>query len=132
MVDYQRMTFGDDSVMLSLPMYATIGRMRIDEVPFERLAIKLKDPKNNDHIKQITKALKQQLESTGYSSKTYSIKDIIEDQSSLKDVELILSTIFGVIIPITMFLCFFSLSSSMSANLYEQCKELGILRAIGF
>ena len=31
-----------------------------------------------------------------------------------------------------MFLCFFSLSSSMSANLYEQHKEIGILRAIGF
>ena len=31
-----------------------------------------------------------------------------------------------------MFLCFFSLSSSMTANLYEQCKELAILRAIGF
>lgn len=31
-----------------------------------------------------------------------------------------------------MFLCFFSLSSSMSANLFEQCKEIAILRAIGF
>ena len=31
-----------------------------------------------------------------------------------------------------MFLCFFSLSSSMSANLYEQTKEIGILRALGF
>ena len=40
--------------------------------------------------------------------------------------------IFTAIIPITMFLCFFSLSSSMTANLYEQCKELAILRAIGF
>ena len=39
--------------------------------------------------------------------------------------------IFAVIIAITMFLCFFSLSSSMSANLYEQAKEIGVLRAIG-
>lgn len=37
-----------------------------------------------------------------------------------------------VIIAITMFLCFFSLSSSMSANLYEQSKEIGIMRATGF
>ena len=43
-----------------------------------------------------------------------------------------MSWIFDVIIVITMFLCFFSLSSSMSANLYEQAKEIGILRAIGF
>ena len=31
-----------------------------------------------------------------------------------------------------MFLCFFSLSASMSANLYEQKKEIGVLRAMGF
>lgn len=31
-----------------------------------------------------------------------------------------------------MFLCFFSLSASMSANLYEQKKEVGVIRAMGF
>jgi len=51
MIDYQRMTIGDDSIVISLPMFATIGRMRIDEVPFERLVIRLKDPLNTDHVK---------------------------------------------------------------------------------
>jgi ABC-type antimicrobial peptide transport system permease subunit len=36
-----------------------------------------------------------------------------------------------VTIAIMMFLCFFSLSASMSANLYEQTKEIGILRSMG-
>ena len=40
--------------------------------------------------------------------------------------------IFNVIIVITMILCLFSLSSSMSANLLDQTKEIGILRAMGF
>jgi len=31
-----------------------------------------------------------------------------------------------------MFICFFSLSSSMSGNLYEQCKEISVMRAVGF
>ena len=31
-----------------------------------------------------------------------------------------------------MFLCFFSLCASMSANLYEQKKEVGVMRAMGF
>lgn len=31
-----------------------------------------------------------------------------------------------------MFLCFFSLCASMSANLLDQTKEIGVLRAIGF
>ena len=39
---------------------------------------------------------------------------------------------FYGLISVTMFLCFFSLSASMSANLYEQKKEVGVLRAIGF
>lgn len=60
------------------------------------------------------------------------MRDYFADQKTLKDVEIILGLIFNVVIPITMFLCFFSLSASMSANLYEQSKEIGVLRAIGF
>lgn len=37
-----------------------------------------------------------------------------------------------MVIAITMFICFFSLSSSMTGNLYEQCKEISVMRAIGF
>jgi ABC-type antimicrobial peptide transport system permease subunit len=43
-----------------------------------------------------------------------------------------LEIIFNVIIAVTMFICFFSLSSSMLGNLYEQCKEISVMRAIGF
>ena len=31
-----------------------------------------------------------------------------------------------------MFICFFSLSSSMTGNLYEQVKEISVMRSIGF
>lgn len=44
----------------------------------------------------------------------------------------ILDVIFSIIIVITMLLCLFSLTSSMSANLLDQTKEIGILRAMGF
>jgi len=40
--------------------------------------------------------------------------------------------VFYIVIGIMMFLCFFSLQASMSANLYEQTKEIGVLRSIGF
>jgi len=40
--------------------------------------------------------------------------------------------LFTVIIMVTMFLCFFQLSTAMSANLFEQAKEIGVLRALGF
>ena len=55
-----------------------------------------------------------------------------EDTDTMSQVALILDTIFNIIIVITMFLCLFSLVSSMSANLFDQTKEIGILRAMGF
>lgn len=45
---------------------------------------------------------------------------------------MILDLIFSAIIIIIMFLCFFSLCSSMTANLMDQTKEIGVLRAMGF
>ena len=44
----------------------------------------------------------------------------------------LLNMMFDAIIGITMFLCFFALSANMSANLYSQTKEIGVMRAIGF
>ena len=43
----------------------------------------------------------------------------------------LIDIIFSLTIAIMMFLCFFSLVASMSANLYDQSKEIGILRAMG-
>lgn len=36
-----------------------------------------------------------------------------------------------MIILVVMFICFFALSTNMSANLYEQSKEVGVMRSIG-
>ena len=43
-----------------------------------------------------------------------------------------MNLIFDAVLVITLFLCFFALSSNMSANLFEQKKEIAILRAIGW
>ena len=48
-----------------------------------------------------------------------------------KKLSKIINSVFYSVIAITMFLCFFSLCASMSSNLYEQKKEVAILRAIG-
>ena len=42
-----------------------------------------------------------------------------------------LDVIFSVTIAIMMFLCFFSLTAAMTANIYDQSKEIGVLRSIG-
>jgi len=54
------------------------------------------------------------------------------NSNSNTKIKKILDKVFYGLISVTMFLCFFSLCASMSANLYEQKKEVGVLRAIGF
>jgi len=43
----------------------------------------------------------------------------------------LLNLLFDAIILITMFLCFFALSANMSANIFEQSKEIAVMRALG-
>lgn len=43
-----------------------------------------------------------------------------------------LDGIFQGIMIISMILCFFSLSSSMSANIFDQAKEISIMLSLGF
>ena len=54
------------------------------------------------------------------------------DSIDTSQVKGILDKVFYGLISVTMFLCFFSLCASMTANLYEQKKEVGVLRAMGF
>ena len=42
-----------------------------------------------------------------------------------------LDDIFNIIVLISMGLCFFSLSSSMSANIYDQSREISVMLSFG-
>ncbi len=120
-------SFGKAQAMVSMPMMATYGDMQISEIPMERLFIK---PKDGVAISQLIVNFRKNFndeESAGIQ-----FYDATADAGTLEETETILTLVFNVIITVTMFLCFFSLSSSMSSNLYEQAKELAVLRAIGF
>ena len=82
---------------------------------------------SNDHvlIDKIGKALNEVL------GAGVSIKLTYQQVSSGGDITHIVNIIFYLTIAIMMFLCFFSLTASMSANLYEQSKEIGVLRSMG-
>lgn len=49
----------------------------------------------------------------------------------LSTASLILDFFFLFTLIVAMWICFFSLSSSMTTNIYEQSKEIGVLRSIG-
>lgn len=95
-----------------------------------RLHIMLKEPHNSEHIKFLKDSIQNSLDKTGLKDlyEVWAFQDLIE---STAQAEFTLEAIFQVVIVITMFICFFSLSSSMTGNLYEACKEISVMRAIG-
>ena len=117
---------------MSIPSYNRMGsnNQNFNNTAWRKVIIKLKEPENQEHIAKVIKNIR--------SFYTGDMKDGIKTVNHYDDVETndlvanILDIIFNVIISITMFLCFFSLCSSMSANLYDQTKEIGILRAMGY
>jgi hypothetical protein len=105
-----------NTALISLPMLLRYSNIDIDSVPYERLFIKIKDNVSTNETTAFTSALKTVV---GGSSGKVSIWDANDSAEIYEKVRSILNTIFNVIIAITMFLCFFSLTSSMTANLYE-------------
>ena len=51
--------------------------MKVSELPYKTLGIKLKDPTNREHIDTIKKSFRDRLHSLGYDKEDYYIKDII-------------------------------------------------------
>ena len=54
-----------------------------------------------------------------------------DDAERFRKRENKLDLVFAVIVLISMCLCFFSLTSSMSANIFDQSKEITIMRSCG-
>jgi len=122
----------ENTLLLSLPAWNRfVSPMEtLNDTKWERCMVLLKEPSNKAHIKKLLTEMKDTF--TPRQNNEIGIRNYFDDTDTMGMVKNILDIIFTVIIVITMFLCFFSLCSSMSANLYDQTKEIGILRAIGF
>ena len=84
----------------------------MDGCPMGRLYIRLHDPSDTALIDKITKEL---IKATGNNR----FFEVYKEAESTEAIKQIIDYVFSVIIAIMMFLCFFSLSASMSANLYD-------------
>lgn len=115
---------------VSLPFLGLTAQRSMDDIYQYLLQIKVKDPNDTETIQ----ALKADLEAAIGQPVTVMDRPIyvapVDDDSNDR-LENIVNMVFSVIIAIMMFLCFFSLSASMSANLLEQTKEIGVLRSMG-
>jgi len=109
---------------------AATSDVGIDELPISELAIRFDLSTPDSVIASFKKAL---LASTGMSSDQLHMNLVGEgDTETTSKVSHILNIVFNIITALTMFMCFFALSANMSANLWNQSKEIGVLRAMGF
>jgi len=51
------MKFPVQHSLVSIPVYAKMARLRLEDVPMQRLLVRLKDPNNRAHIKLIRDAI---------------------------------------------------------------------------
>ena len=120
------------STVMSITAYHRMvkNQFSINETSYDTLIIKLKEPANQKHLDFVLKTLRQVMSSDQLQGIT--IYNYFDNKATQDEITKILDWIFNIIIVITMILCFYSLCSSMSANLLDQTKEIGILRAMGF
>ena len=111
--------------MTSIPLVSLYSNVTIDETWLYNVYIQMNDPDDHSTID----ALATRLE---LNAPYCTVDKAYDAGSTTTKVKKILDKVFYGLISVTMFLCFFSLCASMSANLYEQKKEVGILRAMGF
>ncbi|CDW85019.1 family protein [Stylonychia lemnae] len=115
------------SMLVSLPMFTHYAGVNLDQLKYQRVSIKLNDKATREDEQRLYFEIKRAC--PGIYSQQIWLASKYRD--NVEQVDFIVSSLFNVIIAITMLLCFFSLSSSMSANLYDQSKEIAILRAVG-
>merc|ERR1712130_158475 len=63
-----------------------------------------------------------------FATQKFDYDDFMEIMQSTNDI---MDIVFSVSTYISLFLCLFSVISSMYVNICEQCKEVAVLRAIG-
>lgn len=122
-------TAHDLDMILPLPAYAMMAGVSVSELDYERINIKVKPEYSNKEffermkreLQILVNDLKELVPSEDLTYNNFFILEAFEtdDKEHLESQAKSMDQIFYVIIIITMSLCFFSLSSSMSANIFD-------------
>ena len=122
-------------------MYAIMAGISVNEINFEAYHVRVKpdyikkDVLNDlyDKFQKYLSKLEQLAPEEDLTYKNFFIFDywLKGADEHFKNHGRQLDSIFSVIVLISMGLCFFSLASSVSANIYDQSKEITIMRSCG-
>lgn len=101
----------------------------MDQIPLGSFFAKPIDPEDGQILDNIEAGMRS-LVSSGptYSMYVSDYRDILEP---IKQANIAMNFFFSFTVIVAMAISFFSLMSSMYTNIYEQAKEIGILRAVG-
>mgnify|MGYP007029192767 CR=1 FL=1 len=104
-------------------MYTQMTNCTFDSLNYNELFIRMNDRTDHAAIDALAAELLAVAPPNSNVTKAYEQgggdSDDSGDDASKTKVEIILDRVFYGLIAVTMFLCFFSLSASMSANLYN-------------
>lgn len=111
-------------------LYFTKNSIEMDNLIWA-IVIQLKDPKDLIFADNLAKELEVVNPLAEVDNFCASVDESSDDEGIERIVHM-LNSMFDFIILIIMFLCFFALSTNMSANILDQTKEIGTLRAMGW
>lgn len=119
------------ALLISLPLYKKLLNegLSYSQIPMSNLKLKVKGGFNTDYLSVVYNNLTNFMMKEGDTQ--LSLWDYRDFEKNIAKSETVINIIFVIVTVIVMFLCFFSLVSSMSANILEQCKEISVLRSIG-
>lgn len=70
--------------MVSLPMFAKYSRKRVDDIPMERLLVKLKNPQDEKQIRFLKESIEKALDKQGMRDmyEIWSYQDLVKTSQS--------------------------------------------------
>ena len=111
--------------MLNRPDYS------VEDIEWDRLCLRIVSDVNDTALSTLKYNLQRAVSASGKNPGNYRLRDAVEAVRPVTRSNDIIQMFFAAVTLIAMAMCFFSLMSSMLTNIYEQSKEIGVIRALG-
>ena len=125
-----------NDMLVSLPTMARLLRRvpgaavtSVDDLRMEVCVVGLRESATTRQTDQVKRELIATAAASG--APNVEVLDTRDSTNSLNTARSLLGFFFLFTVVIALVICFFSLSSSMYTNIYEQTKEIGVLLALG-
>eukprot|EP00667_Euglena_gracilis_P001379 EG_transcript_1379 len=125
----------NQNTLLSIPSYVRLKRLmwpdfKVSDILWRRIMVDVGRASDAD-VQQLRYELQRAILSVGMDPNSFYIRDSDDAIRPVTKSNELFQLFFVVTTLIAMVMCFFSLMASMLTNIYEQSKEIGVIRALG-